>query len=144
MKKIEKQTQGRSGKGYVYMLQKQIKRSWQLHLLLLIPVLFLVIFHYWPMYGAQIAFRNFKLADGIVGSEWVGFKWFKRFLTLYQFKRVFLNTIILAGYSILVGFPLPILFALLLNTMKNKKLPITCHGTSCIFFPSRTGTDRWA
>lgn len=121
MKKVENQIRSMAGT-HRHVFWKRLKKSWQLHLLLLIPVLYLVLFHYWPMFGAQIAFRNFRISDGIMGSEWVGLKWFKRFLGLYQFKRVFTNTLVLALYSIVVGFPLPILFALFLNIIENKKL----------------------
>lgn len=97
------------------------RRDWQLHLLLLLPVLYLIIFHYVPMYGAQIAFRDYRPKLGITGSEWVGLKWFKKFLTNYNFQQILSNTVIVSLYDILVGFPLPILLALLLNTIKSEK-----------------------
>ena len=100
---------------------KDFRKNWQLHLLLLLPVIYVLIFYYWPMYGVQIAFRDYRPRDGIVGSAWVGLKWFKKFLTNYNFKQVFGNTIILSLYSIAVTFPLPILLALFLNTIENEK-----------------------
>ena len=63
------------------LLWLHFKRDWQLHLLILLPVIYLIIFNYGPMYGAQIAFRNYTPRAGITGSEWVGFKWFIKFLT---------------------------------------------------------------
>ena len=101
---------------------RKFRRDWQLHLLLLLPVIYLLIFHYGPMYGAQIAFRNFRPKLGITGSEWVGFKWFQKFLTNYNFRQILSNTIAISLYDIAVGFPLPIILALLLNTIKNEKL----------------------
>lgn len=101
--------------------RKEFRRDWQLHLLLLLPVIYLLIFCYWPMYGAQIAFRDFRPRVGIWESEWVGFKWFEKFLTNYNFKQVFSNTIVLSLYQIFVGFPLPVILALLLNAMRSEK-----------------------
>ena len=97
------------------------RRDWQLHLLILLPVLYLIIFHYVPMYGAQIAFRDYRPKLGITGSEWVGLKWFKKFLTNYNFRQILSNTVLVSLYDILVGFPLPVLLALLLNTIKSEK-----------------------
>lgn len=98
-----------------------LRRDRQLYLLILLPLIYILIFYYWPMYGVQIAFRNYRPRDGILGSEWVGLKWFKKFLTNYNFKQVFSNTLLLSLYSIIVGFPLPIILALLLNTVRNER-----------------------
>jgi len=73
------------------------------------------------MYGVQIAFRDFRPRDGIIGSEWVGLKWFKQFLGDRQFVAVFSNTLILSLYSMIASFPLPIVFALTLNCLTNEK-----------------------
>ncbi|MBQ7247253.1 MAG: sugar ABC transporter permease [Lachnospiraceae bacterium] len=88
----------------------------------LIPLIYLIIFNYGPMYGLQIAFRDYSPRAGITGSEWVGFKWFEKFLTNVQFKDVFMNTLILSLYNLAVGFPLPIIFALALNALRQKRL----------------------
>lgn len=101
---------------------RDFKRDWRLHVLILIPVVYLLIFHYWPIYGAQIAFRDYRIAKGITGSEWVGLKWFEKFLTSYNFKQILSNTVILSVYQILATFPLPIVFALMLNTIKSKRV----------------------
>lgn len=95
------------------------KEQWQLHLLMLIPVIYMLIFAYYPMFGVQIAFKDFKAAYGIWGSPWVGFKHFSTFFNSHMFSRVVINTLRISIYSILVGFPLPIVFALILNTMRN-------------------------
>ena len=99
---------------------KRARANWQMYLFLLLPVAWLLIFKYWPMYGAQIAFRNYKVAKGITGSDWVGLKWFVKFFNSVYFSTVVGNTLKLSLYSMLVGFPLPIFFALLLNSVRNK------------------------
>jgi len=101
---------------------KLFRRDWQLHLLLLLPVVYLLIFHYYPIYGVQIAFRNYRAKAGIWGSEWVGLKWFEKFLTNYNFQQIFGNTVKTSLYSILIGFPLPVILALIFNSMKSDKL----------------------
>ena len=100
---------------------QKILSQWQLHLLILVPVIYLLIFEYWPMYGAQIAFRNYRPRAGITGSEWVGFKWFIKFLTNYNFKQIFLNTLILSLYTLFATFPIPVLFALIINALPGKR-----------------------
>ena len=98
-----------------------LRRDWQLHLLILLPVIYMLIFHYWPMYGAQIAFRDFKIKDGIIGSKWVWFKWFTKFFKSYNFGQIVRNTVVLSLYSIGVGFPLPVIFALMINTLRSER-----------------------
>lgn len=100
---------------------REIARHKQLYLLLLLPIIYLIIFKYVPMYGAQIAFRKYRIRDGILGSPWVGLAHFEKFLTSSQFTRVFGNTLKLSIYSLLAGFPLPILLALMLNTLTNQR-----------------------
>lgn len=97
-------------------------RDWQLHLLMLLPVVYRFIFDYIPMYGVQIAFRSYSSKLGIVDSEWVGLKWILRFVDHYEFGEMLWNTLRLSLYSLAVGFPLPILFALMLNAMRKEKL----------------------
>ena len=92
----------------------------QLYLFLVIPMAYLVIFKYIPMAGIQIAFRKFSIRKGIWGSPWVGFSYFSRFFNTYMFARVVKNTVLLSFYSIFAGFPVPILFALLLNVMRGR------------------------
>ena len=69
-----------------------IRRNWQLHLMILIPIIYVIIFYYGPMYGAQIAFRDYRPRAGITGSEWVGFKWFIKFFNNYKFWDILKNT----------------------------------------------------
>lgn len=88
--------------------------------LMILPVLvFYILFHYMPMLGAVIAFKNFVPTLGIWDSPWVGFKHFNDFLSSYNFWRVFRNTILINVYELVFGFPAPIILALLLNEVKN-------------------------
>lgn len=103
----------------VQLFKKHFIRDWQLWLMVLLPLTQLLIFHYGPMYGVQIAFRDYRPGGGVTGSEWVGFKWFLDFLTDPKFGRIFMNTIILNLYN-LMTFPFAIIMALLLNSMQNK------------------------
>ena len=100
---------------------RMFKRDWQLHLLLLIPVIYTLIFSYGPIYGVQIAFRAYTPVKGITGSDWVGLKWFAKFLGTYNFMQIFTNTVILAAYSLVTIFPLSIILALLLHAMRGEK-----------------------
>lgn len=77
-------------------LKKKYSRWWQLYVLILLPFVYIIVFKYIPMAGLQMAFRRFDFQGGIWGSQWVGLDNFQRFLTNYQFKRVFINTLILA------------------------------------------------
>jgi putative aldouronate transport system permease protein len=94
---------------------KQIRNSWQLYVMLALPLLYLAVYHYWPMFGVQIAFRNYNVVDGIVGSPWVGLEHFQRFVSSYLFWPIIRNTIVLNVYELLATFPLPIVLALALN-----------------------------
>lgn len=96
------------------------KKYWQLYLFLFLPIIYLLVFKYYPMLGAQIAFRHFRAADGIWGSEWIGLDNFIRFFSSYQFSRVLSNTLKLSLYLLAASFPFPIVFALFLNTMEGK------------------------
>ena len=87
---------------------------------MLIPLLaFYLIFHYYPMYGAQIAFKNFSIGKGIEGSPWVGMKHFNQFFKSIYFERLLTNTLLINIYDIVLGFPLPIILALLLNEVRS-------------------------
>lgn len=92
-----------------------IRKDWDLYLLLVPGLLFLLIFRYAPMYGIIIAFQDFNIFAGIQGSTWVGFDNFIRLFHSTQFLNVFRNTLIISVYKILFLFPLPIILAILLN-----------------------------
>lgn len=98
-----------------------VKENRVLYLMILPAFLYIALFHYWPMYGVQIAFRNFNFSDGITGSAFVGFKWFKYFFKSNQFGVVVSNTLILNIYNLLVGFPLPVLLALIMHNISGKR-----------------------
>ena len=100
----------------------KVTRNWVLYLFLLPTLIYLLIFNYWPMYGVQIAFRNFKPTKGIWGSPWVGMKNFDKFFHSYMFKDLLTNTIVLSVYQIVASFAFPILLALLLNYCVSNKL----------------------
>lgn len=93
-------------------------------------VAYYIIFHYAPMYGAIIAFKEFNPALGIMGSPWVGFKHFKSFFEGVYFWRLVRNTLLISVYSLIWGFPAPIILALLLNEVKNKYFKRTVQTVS--------------
>lgn len=102
-------------------LGQRILDNWQLYLLLIIPVVITIIYKYIPMYGIQIAFRDYKPARGFFGSQWKGFYWFERFFTAPTFRRMIVNTVKLSLYSLLWSFPVPIILALAINQLRFKK-----------------------
>lgn len=106
------------------MKLKEIKRDFKINkavYLMVAPIiLFFIIFHYIPMTGLVMAFQRFKPGTGIFGSEWVGFKHFIDFFSGNYFFRVLSNTFLISFYDLLVGFPAPIIFALLLNEVRNR------------------------
>ncbi|MBA2248295.1 MAG: sugar ABC transporter permease [Chloroflexia bacterium] len=94
------------------------RRSWQLYVMLLLPMLWLLVFAYIPMWGAQIAFRDYSPSGGFAGissAPWVGLEHFQRFVDSYNFWPILRNTLVLNVYSLIAGFPLPIILALALN-----------------------------
>jgi putative aldouronate transport system permease protein len=97
------------------ILARDASKAWQLYALLALPLTYLFIFQYIPMYGAQIAFRDFSVTRGVWGSPWVGFRYFVRFFHSYLFWNVVRNTVLLSFYQLVAGFPFPIILALSLN-----------------------------
>ncbi|WP_106766653.1 ABC transporter permease [Paenibacillus faecalis] len=100
---------------------KRIRKHHQLYLILFPTILYFLIFHYVPMYGVIIAFKNFMASKGILGSPWVGFEHFERFFSSYKFGTVIWNTLAINLYELLVAFPIPIILALLLNQVANSR-----------------------
>ena len=98
---------------------KKIKKSKYLYLMMLIPIVYYVLFHYMPLYGVLISFKDYKVAKGVWGSPWVGFKWFVKFLTDEYFWKLVRNTLLLNIYGLLWGFPIPIALALMLNEVSS-------------------------
>lgn len=99
----------------------RILMHWEYYLLLLPAIIYLLIFAYGPMYGLQIAFKDFKPYKGIHGSDFVGLKYFIRFFSMSKFPELLRNTLVLSFYSLLAGFPLPIILALSLNASSAKR-----------------------
>lgn len=91
-----------------------------LYIMLIPGIVFFIIFHYYPMYGVTIAFKDFQIAKGINASPWVGFKYFQQAFESPYFVQVTTNTIIISLYKLACGFPAPIILALMLNEVKNR------------------------
>lgn len=112
---------------------KDIKKNKLLYLMILPIVIYYIIFHYIPMIGILMAFQNYSPFKGFFRSEWVGFKHFIDFFSSIYFWRVLRNTFLLSFYNLIFGFPIPIIFALLLNEIRLTKfkkqfqLYLSCH-----------------
>lgn len=96
---------------------RRVLRAWQLYVLLAPTLLYFVVFKYWPMYGVQIAFRDYTPAGGFTQSPWAGLDHFMRFFSSYQFGTVVSNTLLLAIVNLAFVFPIPIIMALLVNQL---------------------------
>ena len=102
-----------------------LRKCWQLYALFLLPLIYVIIFKYIPMYGAQIAFKDYKFTAGISGSPWAGFKHFERFFTSREFWNLMKNTLGLSLYNLAAGFPFPIFLAILLNYARTERFKRT-------------------
>lgn len=102
--------------------KKLLYKNRYLYAMMFFPVVYFVLFKYKPMYGILIAFKNFKVREGILGSQWAGLKYFKQFWSDPDFWTAFKNTIMLSFWQILICFPVPILFALMVNEIRWSKL----------------------
>lgn len=98
------------------------KANWQLYVLILPAIIYFIVFNYFPLYGIQIAFKDYKAVQGIAGSGWVGLKHFKTFFEAYYFERLLKNTLLLNVYYLLWSFPIPILLAILLNQIRKDRV----------------------
>lgn len=110
-----------SGRGQPQVHLHALKRNWFLYLMLSIPMLYVVIFKYMPMAGLQIAFRDYRVVDGMFKSPWAGMKYFKLFFNSPNFIPVLRNTVILSVYSVALSFPFAIVFAIMVNEVRHKK-----------------------
>jgi putative aldouronate transport system permease protein len=104
--------------GYWKRLKKDLLQNKYVYIMVLPVVLYYALFHYAPMYGAQIAFKNYIPAKGIFGSEWAGLVHFQQFFKSFYFWRVLKNTVLISFYELVLGFPAPILLALMLNEVR--------------------------
>ncbi|MCR8641138.1 ABC transporter permease subunit [Paenibacillus sp. N1-5-1-14] len=98
---------------------KRMLQNWELYVFIAPAFFYFLIFHYGPMYGIQIAFKNFVATKGIMGSSWIGFDHFVRFFDSHYFWDLLWNTLSISLYELAVGFPIPIILALALNEIKN-------------------------
>ena len=114
-----------------------VRKNWQLYVFFLMPALvFTIIFKYLPMGGILMAFEDYNVRLGLLGSEWVGLDYFKRFLSSPDFMSYLLNTLKLSLYGLLWGFPMPIILALLLNQIRSvgikKKIQLLIYAPNFI------------
>ena len=115
----------RKGHGLIWYL----KQDWQLWIMLLPAIVYIFIFCYMPMYGAQLAFRKYDFTKGIYGGEWVGFKYFSDYFNSAMFSTTLRNTFVISLCSIVFGFPAPIVLAIIINQIKNSKWKRTLQTT---------------
>ncbi|GHU71145.1 protein LplB [Clostridia bacterium] len=99
-------------------LLKTLQQDWELYLLLLVPMLFVLLFKYGSYVGLVVAFKDYKILKGFFASKWVGFANFQKVFATRDFSRAFRNTLLLNGMDLLLGFPAPIILALLLNEVR--------------------------
>lgn len=104
-----------------WSLKEDFKKRWQLYLMLILPVTYILVFCYAPMGGILIAFKNYSFRKGIWASEWVGLKYFKQFFSNPDMAKLLKNTLIISLYSLAASFPAPIILALALNMIGGTK-----------------------
>ena len=108
-------------KSLSFRVKKYLEHNWQLWVMLLPAIVYIFIFCYIPMYGVQLAFREYSFKTGITGGKWVGFKYFQQYFTSNMFWPTLRNTFIISFTSIVVGFPAPIILAMIINQLRNQK-----------------------
>lgn len=118
------------GDSFRVRVKKDFTRYKGLYLMALPVIIYYLVFHYGPLYGATIAFKDFIPSAGIMGSPWAGFKHFVSFFNSYYFTRVLKNTLFISLYSILFSFPAPIILALFMNEIKNRVFKKTVQTVS--------------
>lgn len=118
------------GKNHRAPWRVQLRRDWPLYAMAIGPILFLLVFKYVPMLGNVIAFRRFRPGSGIFGDEWVGTRYIELFINDPAFWKVFTNTVVLGGLTLLFCFPLPIILALMLNEVRKTAFKRTIQSIS--------------
>ena len=98
---------------------KNVWKNWQLYLLIFPVIAYYIVFHYVPLYGVQIAFKDFISNLGIWDSPWVGWKHFERFFNSFYFERLIINTVLIGVLTLIISFPIPIIIALMLNEVQS-------------------------
>ncbi len=122
--RVAKMAKTNSNGGFKHWLRvRRINKNWQFYLMLLLPLAWYFIFCYMPMYGIVLSFKKYSVTKGIMGSPWANpwYKWFLKYYNSPYFMRTITNTFVLSFFSLICGFPLPVLLALLLNEVSNKK-----------------------
>ena len=109
--------------------KRYLEHNWQLWIMLLPAMVYIFIFCYVPMYGVQLAFREYDFSAGITGGKWVGLKYFRQYFESPMFITTLKNTFVIAFTSIVVGFPAPIILAMIINQIRNKKWKKTVQTT---------------
>ena len=120
----------KKGAPYIQSLGRNIVRHYELYLLVLPAVVYFAIFHYAPLYGIQIAFRNYYPGFSITQSELIGLEHFARFFQSFQSKRIIWNTLRISLMNLVIGFPGPVLLALMLNQVTNLRYKKTVQTVS--------------
>ena len=108
------------------------KKNWQLHLMILVPFLYFLIFEFGPLYGLIIAFRDYRPRAGIWGSAWMGLEKFGVFFSNKRWSQYVLNTLNISLYSLVCGFPMPIIFALIIHVNERKVLKLITQNVSYV------------
>jgi putative aldouronate transport system permease protein len=131
-----------------------VRRNYVLYFFMLPVLVYIVLFHYLPLYGIQIAFRDFKASEGILGSPWVGLYWFKTFISSRRFIQILTNTLGISLYTLVVGFPVPVSLALMINCLSGTRFKrivqtvtymphfisiVVLIGMMSVFFSPRSG-----
>lgn len=120
--KAKQSNTGIRHQGKVHKLMLAVKKAWPLYVMLLPALIYIVMFKYASMYGAIIAFKDYKVKDGIWGSAWVGLKWFKKFFEYYDCWTLIKNTLRISIYNILVSLFVAIVLSLMINCVRSKRL----------------------
>lgn len=118
---MTKETIKPTKKSFRKRLKKDLQDHWQLYLMALPVIIYFLLFNYAPMAGIVMAFQKYSMRKGILGSDWIGFDNFIRFFSSPNFWRLLRNTLLISLYGLLFSFPLPIVFALCLNEVRNTK-----------------------
>ena len=111
----------------------EIRQNWQLYAMIALPLLYLLVFKFYPMLGAQIAFRNYKPVTGIWGSEWVGLKHFQRFFSNPQWISLVKNTLAISTYTLILSIPFPIILAIAFDYVRSRKFRKTVQMVHVFF-----------
>lgn len=121
MAQIKESKNIRKKRNWKKIFSRDIKKNYELYIMIIPIVIYFIMFCYIPMYGAVIAFKSYSPSLGILESPWVGFKHFKNFFTGYYFTTLITNTLRLSLASLIFGFPMPIILALLINELRSEK-----------------------